>query len=168
MNYQKAYQFDAVGNYLGETKAFESPLEAGVYHLPAMTTLVAPPSVSDNEVAKWSGSEWTVELILPPQPEPEPEPVVPPSEPSALDLAEAHIASYFTTARLLQMKDWRDTFPVEDAPMLEAVYDWLNGITIQAAQGQTTFSAPPHTFEELVAEAMFILGVDPNPVESQP
>jgi hypothetical protein len=74
--------------------------------------------------------------------------------------AEAHIASHFSTARLLQMKDWRDTFPEDDAPMLEAVYDWVNGITIQAAQGQTTFAAPPHTFEELVAEAMFILGVE--------
>jgi hypothetical protein len=44
--------------------------------------------------------------------------------------------------------------------MLEAVYDWVNAITIQAAQGQTNFAAPPHTFEELVAEAMFILGVE--------
>lgn len=93
---------------------------------------------------------------------PQPAPVNP------LDAAEAHIASHFTTARLLQMKDWRDTFPEENAPMLEAVYDWLNGITIQAAQGQTNFAAPPHTFEELVAEAMFILGVDPHPTEPEP
>jgi hypothetical protein len=71
-----------------------------------------------------------------------------------LDAAEAHIAAHFTTARLLQMKDWRDTFPEEAAPMLEAVYDWLNGITIAAAQGQANFAAPPHSFEELVAEAM--------------
>ena len=96
------------------------------------------------------------------RPQPQPAPVNP------LDAAEAHIASHFTTARLLQMKDWRDTFPEGDAPMLEAVYDWLNGITIQAAQGQTTFDAPPHTFEELVAEAMFILGVDPHPAEPEP
>jgi len=82
-----------------------------------------------------------------------------PESPSPFVLAEAHIATHFSTARLLQMKDWRDTFPEEDAPMLEAVYDWLNGITIAAAQGQTTFAPPPHTFEELVAEAMFILGV---------
>lgn len=85
-----------------------------------------------------------------------------------LALAESHVAKHFSTARLLQMKDWRDTFPVEDAPSLGAVYDWLNSITIQAAQGQTTFSDPPHTFEELVAEAMFILGVDPNPVQPEP
>jgi hypothetical protein len=78
----------------------------------------------------------------------------------ALAAGEAHISSYFSTARLLQMKDWRDTFPEEDAPMLEAVYNWVNAITIAAAQGQTTFAAPPHSFEELVAEAMFILGVE--------
>jgi hypothetical protein len=83
-----------------------------------------------------------------------------PPAPNPLTLAEAHIASHFSTARLLQMKDWRDTFPEEDAPTLEAVYDWLNSITIAAAQGQTTFDAPPHTFEELVAEAMFILVVE--------
>jgi hypothetical protein len=88
--------------------------------------------------------------------------------PSPLALAEAHIASHFSTARLIQMKVWWDTFPHEDTPMLEAVYDWLNGITIAAAQGQTTFDAPPHAFEELVAEAMFILGVgiepEPEPI----
>lgn len=104
----------------------------------------------------------TPEEIAEIQSRPQPEP------PSPLALAEAHIASFFTTARLLQMKDWRDTFPEEDAPMLEAVYDWINGITIQAAQGQTNFTAPPHTFEELIAEAMFILGVDPNPAEPEP
>jgi hypothetical protein len=74
--------------------------------------------------------------------------------------AEKWIAKHFSTARLLQMKVWWDTFPHEDTPMLEAVYDWLNGVTIAAAQGQTTFDAPPHSFEELVAEAMFILGVE--------
>lgn len=77
-----------------------------------------------------------------------------------LDVAEAHISKYFSTSRLLQLKDWRDTFPEEDAPMLEETYDWLNAVTIQAAQGQTTFAEPPHMFEELVAEAMFILGVE--------
>jgi hypothetical protein len=97
----------------------------------------------------------TPEEIAEIQSRPQPEvPVI-----SPLDLAEAHIASHFSTARLLQMKDWRDTFPHEDTPTLEAVYDWLNSITVAAAQGQTTFDAPPHTFEELVAEAMFILGV---------
>jgi len=91
------------------------------------------------------------------RPQPQPAPV------NALDAAEAHIAAHYSTPRLLQMKVWWDTFPHDDVPKLAAVYDWLNGITIQAAQGQTAFAAPPHTFEELVAEAMFVLGVDPDP-----
>ena len=74
-------------------------------------------------------------------------------------LAEAHVGSHFTTPRLLQMKIWWDTFPHADVPKLAAVYDWTNAITIQAAQGQTNFAQPPHTFEELVAEAMEQLGV---------
>jgi hypothetical protein len=82
-----------------------------------------------------------------------------PAPPSPLDLAEAHIASHFTTARLLQMKVWWDTFPIEGVPKLAAVFDWTTGITVQAAQGNTDFSEPPHTFDELLVEAMHFLGV---------
>jgi hypothetical protein len=74
--------------------------------------------------------------------------------PSPLDLAEAHVGRYFSTPRLLQMKVWWDTFPHEDTPKLAAVYLWTNGVTVAAAQGATEFLAPPHTFEELVAEAI--------------
>lgn len=95
----------------------------------------------------------TAEEIAEIQSRPQPEP------PSPLALAEAHVASHFSTARLLQMKVWYDTFPVEDVPKLAAVFNWTGGITIQAAQGNTNFAAPPHTFEELLAEAMEILGV---------
>ena len=95
----------------------------------------------------------TPEEIAEIQSRPQPEP------PSPLVLAEAHVASHFSTARLLQMKVWWDTFPHADVPKLAAVYDWTNAITIQAAQGQTDFAQPPHSFEELVAEAMQQLGV---------
>ena len=80
---------------------------------------------------------------------------------NALEAGEAWVANYFSTVRLLQMKVWWDTFPHDDTPKLAAVYGWTNAITIQAAQGQTTFAQPPHTFEELVAEAMEQLGVTP-------
>ena len=93
--------------------------------------------------------EEIAEIENRPQPEP----------PSPLALAESHVASHFSTARLLQMKVWWDTFPAEDVPKLAAVFNWTGGITIQAAQGNTNFAAPPHTFEELLAEAMEILGV---------
>ena len=88
-----------------------------------------------------------------------PLPADPPPPVNPLALAEAHVANHFSTARLLQMKVWWDTFPAEDVPKLAAVFNWTGGITIQAAQGNTNFAAPPHTFEELLAEAMEILGV---------
>ena len=75
-----------------------------------------------------------------------------------LAAAEAWVAAHFSTPRLLQMKVWYDTFPHEDCPKLDSVYTWANAVTIQAAQGNTNFQEPPHTFEELVAEAMSILG----------
>jgi hypothetical protein len=67
---------------------------------------------------------------------------------------EAWIAKHFSTARLLQMKVWWDELPRESTPKLAAVYQWTNGITLAAAGGATTFTAPPHTFEELVAECV--------------
>jgi hypothetical protein len=83
--------------------------------------------------------------------------------PSPLALAEAHIAQHFSTPRLLQMKVWWDTFPVEDVPKLAAAFDWTTAITVAAAQGQITFPEPPHSFEELLAEAMQFLGIPPSP-----
>jgi hypothetical protein len=68
--------------------------------------------------------------------------------------AEKWIAKHFTTARLLQMKVWWDELPHEDTPKLAAVYQWANGVTLAAAGGATDFDAPPHTFEELVAECV--------------
>ena len=74
-----------------------------------------------------------------------------------LDLAETHIASHFSTARLLQMKVWWDTLPHEETPKLAAVFAWTTGVTVQAAQGQTNFAAPPYTFDELLVEAVRFL-----------
>lgn len=95
----------------------------------------------------------TPEEIAEIQSRPQPEP------PSPLDLAEAHVSSHFSTPRLLQMKVWYDEFPHEDVPKLVAVFDWTASITIMAAQGNTNFGEPPHTFEELLVEAMDLLGV---------
>lgn len=77
-----------------------------------------------------------------------------------LALAEAHVAQHFSTVRLLQMKVWWDQFPHEDVPKLSAVFDWTASITIKAAQGNTDFGNPPHIFEELLVEAMDVLGVN--------
>lgn len=56
-----AYQYDAAGLYVGETVADESPLETGVYLLPARCTLKPPPAkVPEGKVPRWTGKAWQV------------------------------------------------------------------------------------------------------------
>jgi hypothetical protein len=60
------YQMNRYGMFCGETEADESPLEPGVYHLPAGTVEIAPPSSwADNVWPRWNGSGW--ELVNKPQ-----------------------------------------------------------------------------------------------------
>lgn len=45
--------------YLGETVADESPLEPGVFLLPAGTIETAPPAtVPDGQSPRWNGAKW--------------------------------------------------------------------------------------------------------------
>lgn len=69
-----------------------------------------------------------------------------------LDLVEAHIDKFFSTARLLQMKVWWDTFDHALTPKLEATYQWTDSVTRAAIAGSTEFANPPHSFQEIAAE----------------
>lgn len=61
-----AYQYDLAGLLIGATEADESPLEPGVYLLPARCTLTPPPeSVPDDKWPRWNGVEW--QLVTKPQ-----------------------------------------------------------------------------------------------------
>lgn len=61
MSTKTAYQFDAAGLLLGTTEADESPLEPGVFHLPARCTFVAPPDeVPDGQWPRWNGTSWAL------------------------------------------------------------------------------------------------------------
>ena len=61
MSAKTAYQFSAAGVYLGPTEADESPLEPGVFLLPARCTFTPPPDdVPDGKVARWSGTAWAL------------------------------------------------------------------------------------------------------------
>jgi hypothetical protein len=67
-------QLDGDGYFCGMTFADESPLEAGIYHMPAGTVETDAPNTPDGHLAKWDGA-WVFEPIPVPTPEPEVEPV---------------------------------------------------------------------------------------------
>ena len=48
------------GEYVGVEAAVESPLEPGVYLLPASSSLLAPPEAGGNEVAVFADGAWSV------------------------------------------------------------------------------------------------------------
>lgn len=68
------YQYSTAGLYQGETEADESPLEPGIWLMPARTTTVAPPAeIPEGRWPRWSGVAW--ELVNKPKAPAAPDPV---------------------------------------------------------------------------------------------
>jgi hypothetical protein len=76
---------EASGAYLGTSEAIESPLEPGVWLVPAQATTTAPPASVNPFSQAWNGEGWQLapepesdapsEVVTQPQPEPLPEPI---------------------------------------------------------------------------------------------
>jgi len=79
------------GIFYAKGLADESPLEPGVFLIPAHATTSAPPQVIEPEVAVFRNGEWNVEVI------PEPEP------PIKLTPAEKLAASGLTVDELREL-----------------------------------------------------------------
>lgn len=60
-----AYQTDSAGHYVGTVRAWASPLEPGVYHLPRGAVWTPPPEPAAGQWPRWNGAAW--ELIPLPQ-----------------------------------------------------------------------------------------------------
>lgn len=69
----------ATREYLGQAQADESPLEPGVYLIPAFATTIEPPACPLGFIAKFDGEEWALVEYVPPVEVDEPE--VAPEEP---------------------------------------------------------------------------------------
>lgn len=52
------YQYDLAGRFLGPTLADESPMEPGVFLMPARTVAIEPPQCMDGAWPRWNGSAW--------------------------------------------------------------------------------------------------------------
>jgi len=76
-------QLDPHGYFVGMTVADESPLEPGVWLMPARAVDVAAPEVTGGYRAKWNGSSFD---LVPPPPTPEPEPEPEPEPPTQFEL----------------------------------------------------------------------------------
>lgn len=57
------YQYDLAGMYVGQTDADESPLEPGVFLIPARCVTVEPPNFSDGQWPRWNGVEWQLVTV---------------------------------------------------------------------------------------------------------
>lgn len=58
MDSKVVYQVDEQGLYVGPATADESPLEAGVWLIPAGCVTVAPPRAPAGKVCQWDGEQW--------------------------------------------------------------------------------------------------------------
>lgn len=59
------YQYDVAGMFNGETEADESPLEPGVFLIPARCVEVAPPAFSGEQWPRWNGAKWQLVTVSP-------------------------------------------------------------------------------------------------------
>ena len=74
MTTKQVSQLDAAGYFVGVTVADESPLEPGVFLLPAGAVDAPAPVIPEGQRAKWEGA-WVFEDVPQPEPEPGPDPV---------------------------------------------------------------------------------------------
>ena len=72
MSTKPVCQLDAEGYFVGLTDADESPLEPGVWLIPAGAVDAPVPVVSSGFRARWNGGQFVLEVIPAPPPAPEP------------------------------------------------------------------------------------------------
>lgn len=65
MNTKPVYQYDISGIYVGQTEADESPLEPGVFLIPARCVEMAPPEPVGDKWPRWNGAKWELITVAP-------------------------------------------------------------------------------------------------------
>lgn len=75
MNIKPVFQTDEQGYFIGITEAYESPLEPGVFHIPAGAHEDEPPYLNEPGVTYWRRVDgaWKLENIPTPPESPPPE-----------------------------------------------------------------------------------------------
>lgn len=65
MSIKTVYQYDPAGLYIGQTDADESPLEPGVFLIPARCVEVKPPEHDGDQWPRWNGAKWELITVSP-------------------------------------------------------------------------------------------------------
>jgi hypothetical protein len=61
----KIYNYNSENGYfVGESLADESPLEPGIFLIPAHATTIEPPTTTNNELAVFDGQLWTKQEVI--------------------------------------------------------------------------------------------------------
>lgn len=104
MNQKKAYSYDfETGIFNGETVADESPLEPGIFHIPANSTMEKPPVPGAGQKVIYQNGAWLI-VNIPAPPEP---PVPTAAEIIAAENAAAKAAlSKLDMESIRSMREW--------------------------------------------------------------
>lgn len=99
----KIYHYDDVGIFHGESEADESPLEPGVFLIPANATAIKPPAPDAGQKVIYQAGVWTVVDI--------PSPPAPPVPTAAEILAAENAAvkaelAALDAASIRSMREW--------------------------------------------------------------
>jgi hypothetical protein len=109
------YNYDTfTGEYIGPSTADESPLEPGVFLIPANSTTIAPPASQDGKTVNFENGVWVLNDI--PVPPPEPTPELP-------TYAELRAREYPAIGDQLDALFHAGVFPPEMAALIQAVKD---------------------------------------------
>lgn len=103
---------DAEGYFIGPAIADESPLEPGVFLIPAGAVDVPPPVIPMGKRAKFNGASFVLENI--PDPVPDPEPLPPTPEQIAQAVTSARQLAYQLEADPIFFKWQRDEATKEE------------------------------------------------------
>lgn len=117
----KIFHYDLNGLFIREGFADESPLEPGVWLIPAGATSVEPPQIEEGQRLRWDGEFWQIEN---PQGPIDPEIKVPYS----VTMRQARLALH--AAGLLTQVDAAIN-ALEDPPRTEARIEWDFSSTVE-------------------------------------
>lgn len=104
-----------------------------------------PDTVQTNRPDKWVDPAGYTEI-----------PADPPTVAECIKLAEAHVGTYFTPLGVIacqnKIMQVQAAGTQEANPKLVATYAWMMTVQGMAVAGQSTFPAPPHPFDQVIAE----------------